>query len=128
MQQGDALSGRGYTREIRKTSSKPWLAMTSKPSKSLTIGVSPTSLHKLKSAAALKGVTVEDFVVKAAVADALRTSSPTEIINLTARGYKRVLQRIDATTALSPALARLMADYEAAKIDGSNTSIAWTPR
>lgn len=122
------MNGPGYTHGTRRTSSKPWLAMTSKTSKSLTIGVSPTSLHKLKSAAALKGVTVEDFVVKAAVADARRTSTPTEIINLTARGYKRVLERIDATTALSPELARLMADYEAAKIDGSNTSIAWTPR
>lgn len=96
--------------------------------KRLTTRITDHVQEKLQMAADLAGATLNQFVVQAALEKADRIIESESTIILTRRESLRLLELIENPPPRNERFKKLMADYQKGNIDGSDSSVEWTPR
>ncbi len=96
--------------------------------KRLTTRVTDHVLDKLQHAADLVGATLNQFVVQAALDKAEHLIESETAIILTRRESLRLLELIENPPPRNERFNKLMADYQQGNVDGSDSSIEWSPR
>ncbi len=96
--------------------------------KRLTTRITGHVLDKLQHAADLVGATLNQFVVQAALDRAERLIESETTIVLTRQESLRLLEMIENPPPRNERFKKLMADYQNGNVDGSDSSVEWSPR
>ena len=96
--------------------------------KRLTTRITDHVQEKLQVAADLVGATLNQFVVQAALEKADKVIESESTIILTRRESLRLLELIENPPPHNERFNTLMADHQTGNVDGSNSSIKWSPR
>lgn len=96
--------------------------------KRLSIRVADHVQGKLQVAADLVGVTLNQFVVQAALEKAEKVIDSESTIVLTRRESFRLLEMIENPPPRNKRLEKLMSKYQRGNADGSDSSLDWSPR
>lgn len=95
--------------------------------KRITIRVTDQVQDKLQMAADLMGVTLNQFVVQAALEKAEKVIESETTIVLTRRESLRLLEMIESPPPCNQRFKKAMADYQR-NANGSDCSLGWSPR
>ena len=117
----------GYTTHIEVLPDME-IAMLAHTGKRLTTRITDHVQEKLQHAADLVGATLNQFVVQAALDRAERIIESESTIVLTRRESLRLLEMIENPPPRNKRFKKLMADYQKGNVDGSDSSVEWSPR
>jgi uncharacterized protein (DUF1778 family) len=116
-----------YTRNIDVLPNKE-VAMLAHTGKRLTTRITDHVQEKLQVAADIVGATLNQFVVQAALEKADKVIESESTIVLTRRESLRLLELIENPPPRNERFNKLMADHQKGNVDGSNSSIKWSPQ
>lgn len=102
--------------------------MLAQTGKRLTTRITDHVLDKLQHAADLVGATLNQFVVQAALDRAERIIESESTIVLTRRESLRLLEMIENPPPRNERFKKLMTDYQKGNVNGSDSSVEWSPR
>lgn len=102
--------------------------MLAQTGKRITTRVTGHVQDKLQMAADLVGSTINQFVVQAALEKAEKIIESESTIVLTRRESLRLLELIENPPPRNERFKKLMADYQKGNVDGSDSSVEWSPR
>ena len=102
--------------------------MLAQKGKQLTTRLTGHVQEKLQAAADLVGVTLNQFVVQAALEKAEQVIESESSIDLSRKESLRLLEMIENPPPRNERFNQLMSDYQKGNAEGADSSVEWSPR